>query len=203
MSQAASALATVDLVLASTSRYRRELLTRLTTHFRCLAPQVDETPQAGEAPAALAQRLAAAKAQAIAAQTPGAVVIGSDQVCDVDGRAFGKPGDAAGARAQLAACAGRSVQFHTAVCLIDTRGAAPRVSAALDTTRVRLRPLDATEIARYVVREQPFDCAGSFKCEALGIALFEAFETSDPTALIGLPLIALCRLLREAGIAPI
>lgn len=201
MSAASAALAAVDLVLASTSRYRRELLARLTSNFRCVAPQVDETPHPGETPAALAQRLAAAKAQAVAAQTPGAVVIGSDQVCDVDGRTFGKPGDAAGARTQLAACAGRAVQFHTAVCLIDARGPAPQVSAALDTTRVRLRALDAGEIARYVEREQPFDCAGSFKCESLGIALFESFETADPTALIGLPLIALCRLLREAGIA--
>jgi len=200
---APSALDAVDLVLASTSRYRRELLARLTSHFRCMAPPVDETPLPGETPVALAQRLAAAKAQAVAAQTPGAVVIGSDQVCDVDGHAFGKPGDAAGARTQLAACAGRAVQFHTAVCLVDARGATPRVSAALDTTRVRLRALDAEEIARYVAREQPFDCAGSFKCEALGIALFETFESTDPTALIGLPLIALCRLLREAGIAPI
>ena len=201
MSAAPAALAAVDLVLASSSRYRRELLARLGANFRCLAPHVDETPHAGETPAALAQRLAAAKAHAVAAQAPGAVVIGSDQVCDVDGRALGKPGDAAGARAQLAACAGRAVEFHTAVCLIDARGPAPRVSAALDTTRVRLRALDAGEIARYVDREQPFDCAGSFKCEALGIALFESFETADPTALIGLPLIALCRLLREAGIA--
>jgi len=196
-------LAAVDLVLASTSRYRRELLARLTPNFRCIAPQVDETPLPDEAPAALAVRLAAAKAHAVASQTPAALVIGSDQVCDLDGRALGKPGNAAAAQAQLQACAGRAASFHTAVCLIDTRGTPQRAHAACDTTRVLLRALGADEIARYVAREQPLDCAGSFKCEALGIALFERIESLDPTALIGLPLIALSRLLREAGVDPI
>lgn len=193
----------VDLVLASTSRYRRELLARLRADFRCVAPQVDETPRPGEAPEALAARLAHAKARDVAARAPGALVLGSDQVCDVDGRAFGKPGSVERARAQLEACSGRAALFHTAVCLIDGRRNSPREYAAMDTTRVVLRTLDAAEIARYVEREQPLDCAGSFRCEALGIALFERIETRDPTALIGLPLIAVCALLRQAGVSAI
>lgn len=196
------ALRDVDLVLASTSRYRRELLERLTSSFRCIAPHVDETPRRGETPGALAARLAHAKAREVAARAPGALVIGSDQVCDVDGRAFGKPGNAARAHAQLEACSGRTALFHTAVCLIDTRSTA-REYAALDTTRVALRKLQPEEIVRYVEREQPLDCAGSFKCEALGIALFERIESQDPTALVGLPLIALCTLLRAAGVSAI
>lgn len=190
-------LADVDLVLASTSRYRRELLSRLTTHFRTLAPQVDESPLPAEAPAALALRLARAKAVDVAARSAGALVIGSDQVADLDGRVLGKPGDARNAWEQLTACSGREVVFHTALCLIDGRGA---LQLATDVTRVHFRPLDADEIARYIEREQPFDCAGSFKAETLGIALFERIETRDPTGLIGLPLIALCQLLRDAGI---
>ena len=191
-------LADVDLVLASTSRYRRELLSRLTTHFRTLAPQVDESRLPAEAPAALALRLARAKAADVAARAAGAVVIGSDQVADLDGRVLGKPGDARNAWEQLTACSGREVIFHTALCLFDDRGG---VQMATDVTRVHFRPLDADEIARYIEREQPFDCAGSFKAEALGIALFDRIETVDPTGLIGLPLIALCKLLRDAGIA--
>jgi septum formation protein len=194
------ALADVDLVLASTSRYRRELLSRLTTHFRTLAPQVDELRLPDEAPAAMAERLANAKAADIAVRTPGAVVIGSDQVADLDGRVLGKPGDARSAWEQLAACSGRQVIFHTALCLIDGRGGARSSFMATDTTRVHFRVLGAEEIARYIEREQPFDCAGSFKAEALGVALFDRIESSDPTGLIGLPLIALCRLLRDAAI---
>lgn len=193
-------LADVDLVLASTSRYRRELLARLTPHFRALAPQVDESALPDEAPLALACRLAEAKARAVAARAAGAIVIGSDQVADLDGRLLGKPGTIENARAQLAACSGREVAFHTAICLIDARTTSTRAYAAIDTTRVSFRQLAADEIARYVARQQPLDCAGSFKAEGLGIALFEHIESIDPTALIGLPLIALCRLLREAGI---
>lgn len=196
-------LENIDLVLASTSRYRRDLLARLSTTFRCCAPDVDETAQAGESPPALAARLAEAKAQAVAAKNPGALVLGSDQVADLDGRIFGKPGSVENATAQLRACAGRSVLFHTAICLVDTRTMPWRVHAAMDTTRVRLRAIDADEIARYVAREQPLDCAGSFKSEALGIALFEEIASVDPTALVGLPLIALCRLLRDSGVGPI
>lgn len=189
------------LLLASTSRYRRELLARLRLPFTACAPAdatgvvVDETPVAGEAPQARAVRLAEAKAAVLAARFPQAWVIGSDQVAELEGRTLGKPGDAAGARAQLAAMSGRYVEFHTAVCLACDR---QRLQAH-DTTRVHLRSLSAQEIARYVEAEQPLDCAGSFKCEGLGIVLFESIETCDPTALIGLPLIATARLLRQAG----
>ncbi|ANB18298.1 Maf family protein [Dokdonella koreensis] len=193
-------LADVDLVLASTSRYRRELLQRLTPRVRALPPETDEARRPGEAPAALARRLAAAKAQAVAGQAAGALVIGSDQVADRDGRVLGKPGDEATARAQLAACSGAVVVFHTAVCLLDLRGDVPVAYTAADLTEVFFRPLAADEIARYVARERPLDCAGSFKCEGLGIGLFERIASDDPTALVGLPLIAVCRLLREAGV---
>ena len=185
------------LLLASTSPYRRVLLERLALPFRAARPEVDETPQDGESPLRLAQRLAVAKAQAVAAAHPGHWVIGSDQVADLNGRPLGKPGSPQAACAQLAAMSGQSVQFHTALCLTD--GA--RVLQACDLTTVRFRTLQPAEIARYVNAEQPLDCAGSFKCEGLGISLFEAIDNRDPTALIGLPLIALCALLREAGFA--
>ncbi|HEL3864809.1 TPA: septum formation inhibitor Maf [Stenotrophomonas maltophilia] len=185
----------MTLVLASTSRYRRELLQRLALPFECARPEVDETPSSGEAPLDLAVRLAAAKAADVAARHPGAWVIGSDQVADLEGRPLGKPGTVDAACAQLAAMAGRTVRFHTAISL--TRGG--ESLAALDLTEVRFRHLDAAEIARYVAAEQPLDCAGSFKCEGLGISLFEAIDSRDPTALVGLPLIALCGLLRRAG----
>lgn len=190
----------IDLVLASTSRYRRELLGRIVARFGAVASDVDETPLPNEAPAALALRLAAAKARAVAALRPGAVVLGSDQVAELDGRALGKPGGHAQARAQLAASSGREVLFHTAVCIIAGDGEA---HTAADLTRVRFRALAADEIERYLERERPYDCAGSFKSEGLGIALFEAIATDDPTALIGLPLIATCRLLRALGIDPL
>jgi 7-methyl-GTP pyrophosphatase len=186
-------------VLASTSRYRRELLGRLVADFRVVAPDVDETPRPGEAPAALAARLAEAKALAVARNHPDALVIGSDQVAELDGRPIGKPGTAERARAQLAASSGRTIAFHTAVCLADARVSPARVVGALDRTDVVFRTLSADEIARYVAREHPLDAAGSFKAEGAGIALFERIETTDPTALIGLPLIALARLLRDAG----
>ncbi len=185
------------LVLASTSRYRRELLARLRLDFEVASPDVDESPLPGEAPAALAVRLAAAKAAAILAQRPGAWIIGSDQVADLDGLPLGKSGGREAAIAQLRAMSGRAVTFRTALCLMrDTQS-----WSAMDATTVRFRPLSDPEIARYVDMEQPFDCAGSFKSEGLGIALFEAVETCDPTALVGLPLIATARLLRQAGFA--
>lgn len=183
------------LVLASTSRYRRELLARLGLPFTVESPAVDETPLPGEAPAALARRLALAKALAVAARHPEAWVIGSDQVADLDGQPLGKPGHRDAAVAQLLASSGRTVQFHTAACVV--RGA--RQLALEDTTRVRFRSLERAEVERYVQAEQPLDCAGSFKCEGLGITLFEAIESRDPTALVGLPLIALAQALREAG----
>lgn len=184
------------LILASTSPYRRELLARLRLAFDVAAPDVDETPLPGETPQALARRLAAAKAAAVTARTPETWVIGSDQVAVLGDTPLGKPGSRATALAQLAAMSGRSVDFVTAVSLLHADG---RQFDALDITTVRFRRLSEAEITRYVDAEQPFDCAGSFKSEGLGIALFEAIETSDPTALIGLPLIATARLLREAG----
>lgn len=191
----------IDLVLASTSRYRRELLARLGVPFRTLAPAVDETALPEEAPPALALRLAIAKARAAAAVCPNALVIGSDQVADLDGRTLGKPGSVDAAQAQLAASSGRTLVFHTALCVIDTRHDPARRESASDATRVVFRRLDAAEIARYVAAEQPLDCAGSFKAEGLGISLFERIESADPTALVGLPLIALARLLRSGGLA--
>lgn len=195
-----TALAAVDLVLASTSRYRRELLARLTPTFGTMSPAVDETPLAGEHPRAIAARLAVAKARDIAARRPGALVVGSDQVAALDDRTLGKPGSAAAACAQLAACSGRAVDFHTAVCLLDARTSTAREFIASDLTRVVFRHLDTAEIERYVSIEAPLDCAGSFKAEGLGITLFERIQSDDPTALIGLPLIALAHLLRGAGI---
>jgi septum formation protein len=195
-----NALDGIDLILASTSIYRRELLARLGVPFRQQSPRTDETALASEAPVALASRLAVAKAHAVAAANAQALVIGSDQVADCAGHILGKPGSLDNARRQLRACSGRRVQFHTAVCLIDTRHSPAREFHAVDTTTVVFRTLDNEEIERYLTRELPFDCAASFKSEGLGIALFERIEAQDPTALIGLPLIALCRLLREAGV---
>jgi septum formation protein len=188
------------VVLASTSRYRRELLARLLPDFAVDAPDVDETPIAGESPRDLAIRLASAKAQAVAARHPDAIIIGSDQVAELDGIALGKPGSVEAARAQLAASSGHTVSFHTALCVLDMRNNAAVAHSARDCTQVVFRTLDAATIARYVDAEEPLDCAGSFKAEGLGIALFERIESSDPTALIGLPLIALAHLLREAGL---
>ena len=185
------------LILASTSPYRRELLGRLGLPFGTARPEVDEAPRAGEAPDALALRLAVAKARAVAALHPGAAVIGSDQVADFDGRPLGKPGSRAAAIAQLAAMSGRAVAFRTAVAVASGE----HVATAMDTTLVRFRTLATDEIERYVDAERPFDCAGSFKSEGLGITLFEAIEATDPTALVGLPLIATARLLRDAGFA--
>ena len=195
-----TALADIDLVLASTSVYRRELLARLGATFRQQSPRINETALPGEVAVQLAARLAAAKARAVAADNPGALVIGSDQVAVCADSMLGKPGDAGNARRQLRASSGRGVVFHTAVCLIDARHSPAREFQAIDATTVHFRDLDDAEIEHYVARERPFDCAGSFKSEGLGIALFERIDSQDPTALIGLPLIALCRLLREAGI---
>jgi septum formation protein len=189
------------LILASTSRYRRELLERLRLPLTVLAPPVDETPRAGEAPAALAERLALAKADAVAALHPHAVVIGSDQVADLDGQPIGKPGDHARALAQLRAMSGRSVVFHTAVAVRRADTGYARVLVA--PVRVQFRRLADEEIEHYLRTEQPYDCAGSAKAETLGIALLESIGSDDPTALIGLPLIRTCTLLREAGLDPL
>lgn len=187
------------LVLASTSRYRRELLARFGLPFEVVRPEVDETPLIHEIPSAQASRLAEAKARAVAERFPDAWVIGSDQVAEIDGQALGKPDSFERAADQLAAASGRSLQFHTAVCL--RRRADQHAQVFSDLTVVRFRRLSSMEIERYLHAEQPYDCAGSFKAEGLGISLFEAIESSDPTALIGLPLIALAKALRQAGFA--
>ena len=189
------------IVLASTSRYRRELLERLRLPFEVRSPDVDETPLAGERPTQLARRLALAKADAIAGRDIEAVVIGSDQVADLDGRSIGKPGDHARATAQLRAMRGRAVVFHTAVAVVCRGSGFAEVELA--SVSVRFRDLADAEIERYLRAEEPYDCAGSAKAETLGIALLEAIDSDDPTALIGLPLIRTCALLRRAGIDPL
>ncbi|MFY9480050.1 MAG: Maf family nucleotide pyrophosphatase [Aquabacterium sp.] len=188
------------LVLGSTSRYRRELLERLGLPFEVRAPEVDETPQPGEEPTVLATRLAHAKAFAVAAQTGDrdVIVIGSDQVADLDGRPLGKPGSHEGAQAQLRSMNGRTVAFHTAVTIV--RPQTQEHWQALDTVKVHMRTLRDDEIDAYLRLEQPYDCAGSAKVEGLGITLIERIESDDPTALIGLPLISVTRLLRLAGL---
>ena len=189
------------LILGSTSVYRRELLARLRLPFEVHAPHVDETPLPGETPAALAQRLALAKAHAVARLHPEAVVIGSDQVADLDGQPIGKPGTHERAVAQLRSMSGRSVVFQTAVAVVCARSA--YVGTALAPVKVRFRELSDEEIELYLRAEQPYDCAGSAKSETLGIALLDAIESDDPTALVGLPLIRTCALLRAAGIDPL
>jgi septum formation protein len=188
------------LVLASTSVYRRELLARLRLPFDVQAPAVDETPRPGESPAALAERLALAKAQAVADGhgVPAAIVIGSDQVAELDGHPIGKPGTHERAVEQLRAMRGRRVVFHTAVAVV--RPATGFVAVRRVPVVVRVRTLTDAEIETYLRLEQPYDCAGSAKCETLGITLLDAIESDDPTALIGLPLIATTALLREAGL---
>jgi septum formation protein len=189
------------LILASTSPYRRALLERLRLPFSAEAPGIDEAARPGEAPGALALRLALAKAGAIAARRPGAVVVGSDQVAECQGRTLGKPLDAGRAREQLAAASGTTVVFHTAVAVVHADGTTRETHT--DLTRVRFRRLGAAEIARYVALDEPLDCAGSFRTEGLGIALFEAIESEDPTALVGLPLIWLAGALGRAGLNPL
>ncbi len=187
------------LILASTSRYRRELLSRLCLPFDAVAPEVDETPLAGEAPAALAERLALEKARVVAGRHPGAIVIGSDQVADLEGEAIGKPGTHERAAAQLRRMSGREVVFQTAVAVV-----APGLAAIERAeVRVRFRTLTDAAIERYLRADQPYDCAGSAKVESLGVALLEAVESDDPTALVGLPLIRTCALLRRAGLDPL
>jgi len=185
------------LVLASTSRYRRELLSRLVADFRVVGPDVDETPHAGETPLDLARRLAEAKALAVARACPDAVVIGSDQVASLGSRVLDKPRDAANCRTQLSLLSAQTARFHTG-CAVIANG---ERLIHLDTTSVTFRALVPEEIDRYIEREKPFDCAGGFKAEALGITLFESIESRDPTALVGLPLIWLASALRSVGYA--
>ena len=186
------------LVLGSTSRYRRELLERLRVPFTVAAPHVDETPHAGEPPAALALRLALAKARAVAAQYPQAVVIGSDQVADLNGLPLGKPGTHERAVTQLRQMSGQTVRFQTALAVVCQASGFERSELAM--VSVVFRHLNDAEIERYLRAEQPYDCAGSAKSEGLGIALLERIDNDDPTALVGLPLIRTARLLREAGL---
>jgi septum formation protein len=192
----------MKLVLASTSRYRKALLDRLGLAFETMAPEVDESPLPGESPEGLVSRLSRAKAGAVAARLENALVIGSDQLAAVDGEVLGKPGTEENARAQLSRLSGKEVTFLTGLCL--ARAASGNTDSkedfALVETPVRFRQLSPAQIADYVAREQPLDCAGAFKSEGLGIALFERIGGDDPNALIGLPLIALCSMLEEAGL---
>jgi septum formation protein len=190
-----------ELILASTSRYRADLLARLRLPFAIESPGIAEQAHAGEPPAELAQRLAADKAMAVAQRHPEAIVIGSDQVAELDGQAIGKPHTHDRAVAQLRAMSGRRVLFHTAVCVARQHSGYCRTLLAPVT--VVFRQLHDDEIERYLQIEQPYDCAGSAKCETLGIALLGAIESDDPTALVGLPLIRTCELLREAGLDPL
>lgn len=187
------------VILASGSAYRRELLQRLVPHFEVARPDVDESPLPGEDCGALADRLALLKARLVASRHPDGIVIGSDQVADLDGRALGKPGSAQRAIEQLLACSGRTLVLHTAVCVVAPGGRAVHIHR--DQTRLAFRPLTQETAARYVARDQPLDCAGSFKFEAAGIALFSRVETADPTAIQGLPLIWLSECLAALGVA--
>lgn len=188
------------LILASTSRYRRELLERLHLPFSVAAPAVDETPLPGETPAQTALRLSRDKAAAVAAQHPGALVIGADQVATLDGVQLGKPGNHDRALAQLLQMRGRTVTFHSALCLCDARTPeAPRFDCADVPTAATFHHLSDAELDAYLRIEQPYDCAGSAKVEGLGITLLAQVVSDDPTALIGLPLIALTNMLRRAG----
>ena len=187
-----------QLILGSTSRYRRELLERLGIAFKVVAPQVDESPLPLEAPRVLAERLALAKAKAVAIQFPQAVVIGSDQVADLHGLSLGKPGTHDKAIAQLRLMRGQTVVFQTAVSVVCLDSGFEQSSLAC--VRVKFRDLTDDEIENYLQLEKPYDCAGSAKSEGLGIALLASIESDDPTALIGLPLIRTCQMLRAAGI---
>jgi MAF protein len=193
----------MSLVLASSSPYRRSLLQRLCLPFTWVSPDIDETPLPNEGIVQLTQRLAQAKAQALAAQFPAALLIGSDQACVIDGsnQILGKPGNFAVAQQQLAACSGKTVCFHTALVLLNSQ--TQQLWRSHDEFRVHFRALRSSEITSYLHQEQPYDCAGSFKAEGLGISLFQALEGNDFHSLIGLPLLSLCELLRQAGVDPL
>jgi len=198
MPEATSQPLSRPLVLGSTSPYRRELLSRLRLKFQVEAPDVDETPLPGESPRALALRLALAKAKSAAARFPDAVVIGSDQVADMDGEPLGKPGSHEKAVAQLRSMSGRTVVFQTALSVVCL--ATGFEQSDLAPVKVTFRNLTDEEIEAYLLAERPYDCAGSARSEGLGIAILDAIESDDPTALVGLPLIRTCRMIRAAGI---
>jgi MAF protein len=187
-----------ELILASGSRYRAQLLQKLLIPFRAAAPDVDESPHAGESPRSLVRRLAIAKAEKVAQDAPNAIIIGSDQVAVCHGQVLGKPGTTAKACEQLATLSGQTVSFLTSLCVLNSTTSAKQV--CVTETPVTFRKLPAAEIATYVELEQPLDCAGAFKSEGLGIALFEAIGGSDPNALVGLPLIELCTMLAREGL---
>jgi septum formation protein len=186
------------LILGSTSRYRKELLSRLKIPFESVAPNVDETPHNQESPKDLAMRLALAKARAVALKNPEAIVIGSDQVADLEGMPLGKPGNHTNAILQLQRMRGKTVIFQTALSVVCIASGYERTDLA--AVKVKFRDLSDAEIESYLRAEEPYDCAGSAKSEGLGIALLESIENDDPTALIGLPLIRTCQMLREAGV---
>ncbi len=188
----------MPLILASSSVYRRELLQRLRLPFECVSPAIDESARPDETPATTAVRLALKKARAVAAAHPQALIIGSDQVAELDGTPLGKPGNHANAVCQLRAMRGQRVVFHTALCLLDAASGRHQLENAVTT--VLLRALTNAQIERYLQLEQPYDCAGSAKVESLGIALAEKITSDDPTALIGLPLIMLVSMLKREGI---
>lgn len=188
-----------QIILASSSIYRKQLLSRLTTRFDCISPVINESPKVGETAQQLAERLAVEKATKVSEQKPDFWVIGSDQTADFEGNLIGKPGSVENAEAQLRDFSGKEVNFYTSVCLINVDKGFSRSETV--ETEVRFRTLDNTEIVSYVALDNPLDCAGSFKCESLGISLFDSIESTDPTALIGLPLISLARFMREAGIS--
>jgi septum formation protein len=188
-----------QIVLASTSQYRRALLARLGLPFEVASPGVDETPLANELPEATARRLAEAKASAVAERFPQAIVIGSDQVAVLDGIPLGKPGNHGNALRQLQAMRGKEVAFHTALCLCHA--ASGRTATRVVPYHVRFRDYSDAQIERYLEREQPYDCAGSARCEGLGIALIAEMRGADPNALIGLPMIALTEMLAEQGVS--
>ena len=188
-----------QLILASTSRYRKTLLEKLGLPFECAAPEVDESPLPGESAEALVARLAYAKANAIANQRDQGLIIGSDQACVYDGQILGKPGTVEKAVAQLMAARGRSITFYTGLCVLDA--ASGKAEQLVEPFTVHFRTLDETAIRRYVAAEMPLDCAGSFKCEGMGIVLFKGLEGRDPNSLIGLPLIGLIELLERHGLA--
>ena len=185
------------LILASTSRYRRSLLERIAPPFEAISPEVSEAQVGGESPRERATRLSLTKARAVAEKHPNAIVIGSDQVCAAGQRVLDKPGDEPTCRAQLTALSGHTANFYTGCAVVGIE--ASLTLEYLDTTTVTFRRLTEAEINRYVAREKPFDCAGGFKVEALGITLFDSVESTDPTALIGLPLIWVSNALRQAG----
>lgn len=189
------------LVLASTSPFRKELLQRLQLDFDTVSPDVDETPIAGESIDAMVMRLAEAKARAAACRCPDSLIIGSDQSAELNGQPLSKPGGFDKAREQLRAASGQRIVFHTGLCLYNSASGHAQVASVPYT--VVFKTLDDARIERYLEREQPYNCAGSFKSEGLGIALFDKFEGDDPNALIGLPLIKLIEMLANEGVSPL